>query len=768
MAPLQLGVGVRGGAQSVGHAVRAAAAADPASVVIQLDWANAFNSVRRAALLPAVQERAPALLRYAQYVYRLPAELHVHGAPAGTAPIESQCGVRQGDPVSGQLFGFTLQPALQDTQQEQQQLFDENGAGLVAFHDDCTIRGSPATAMRAFRTLVAAAAPSGLHPQLPKCVAYSADSAAAAAVAEELGIAHAEAGVVVTGTPIGTPQFQSAHVQQTADKVCKLIDTLMSLPLPAQDQFLVLTMSLQRRMMHFARVLEWEHISEHMKRTEAAAVAAVRRLIRLHPGPGEGAADQMVLPSRLGGLGLLRTAPEVGTAAYIAAAALCEVTFREDGPPCFRPFSGPSGTRLSQLWQLLHDSLRLWPEPDRALDPTGGTIAIVLPTVQPKVTHAIAQRRYDALLAANDLTTAVGERAAARLRSCACRESAIWLDTLPVAPSLQLSNVDFAFSLRHRCGISPMHVNARGVTCKCGQFILPDDLDHAMTCKSLSGIRTVRHNILQERWRGAGSRASVSSTKVPNTRCFLTQHAQELAGTDAHAQSSLARRGDGANGGRRDPGRADDVGGMGEAAGPDAVGRDTDVGNDATEGAEHRDSGQVGQGQPQRGADAQAEELDDAELASGVVPEADKIGDILYVPPSGELRIADVSVIDPVAQTYRRAAARGDGAAAAVRDRHKAAAYRRYNPHAYDFVALSHETFGRLSKGALSHLKYLADIAVECGIQDRAQYITNVKRELSVGLCRGNALLFRMGLQIMTGVSGKAAVAGRIRPVAEL
>jgi len=400
---------------------------------------------------------------------------------------------------------------------------------------------------------------------------------------------------------------------------------------------------------------------------------------------------------------------------------------------CSRPL-----TRCASLSQQLHDSLRLWPEPDRALDPTGGTIAIVLPTIQPTVTHAIAQRRYDALLAANDLTTAVGERAAARLRSCACRESAIWLDTLPVAP------------------------------CKCGQFILPDDLDHAMTCKSLSGIRTVRHNILQERWRGAGSRASVSSTKVPNTRCFLTQHAQELAATDTHAQSSIARRGDGANGGRRDPGRADDVGGMGEAAGRDAAGRDTDVGNDATEGAEHRDSGQEGQGRPQRGADAQAEELDDAEPASGVVPEADKIGDILCVPPSGELRIADVSVIDPVAQTYRRAAARGDGAAAAVRDKHKAAAYRRYNPHAYDFVALSHETFGRLSKGALSHLKYLADIAVECGIQDRAQYITNVKRELSVGLCRGNALLFRMGLQIMTGVSGKAAVAGRIRPVAEL
>ena len=235
-------------------------------------------------------------------------------------------------------------------------------------------------------------------------------------------------------------------------------------------------------------------------------------------------------------------------------------------------------------------------------------------------------------------------------------------------------------------------------------------------------------------------KTKVPNTKVPNTRCFLTRAA----------------------------GRANDIGGVGAAAGPDAAGGGIDVGGDATDGGGRRGSGQEGQGAPQRGADARAEELVDAEAASGVVPEEAKLGDILCVLPSGELRIADVSVIHPVAWTYRRAAARGDGAAAAVRDGHKAAAYRRYNPHAYDFVALSHETFGRLSKGALSHLKYLADIAVECGMQDRAQYVTNVKRELSVGLCRGNALLFRMGLQIMTGVSRKAAVAGRVCSVAEL
>ena len=47
------------------------------------------------------------------------------------------------------------------------------------------------------------------------------------------------------------------------------------------------------------------------------------------------------------------------------------------------------------------------------------------------------------------------------------------------------------------------------------------------------------------------------------------------------------------------------------------------------------------------------------------------------------------------------------------------------SPTAYDFVPLSHETFGRMSGAALQHLKYLAAIAEECGLRDHAQYVTN-------------------------------------------
>jgi hypothetical protein len=81
LAPLQLGVGVRGGSQCMGHAIRAGIAEDPSRVTVQLDWRNAFNTVSRDAMLKAVAQRAPALLPFAAWMYKQPGRLWVAGRP---------------------------------------------------------------------------------------------------------------------------------------------------------------------------------------------------------------------------------------------------------------------------------------------------------------------------------------------------------------------------------------------------------------------------------------------------------------------------------------------------------------------------------------------------------------------------------------------------------------------------------------------------------------------------------------------------------------
>ena len=104
------------------------------------------------------------------------------------------------------------------------------------------------------------------------------------------------------------------------------------------------------------------------------------------------------------------------------------------------------------------------------------------------------------------------------------------------------------------------------------------------------------------------------------------------------------------------------------------------------------------------------------------------------------------------------------GAAAARRDRDKDRAYRRHDPDAYDFVPLSHESYGRMSPRAMEHLNHLADVAVRCGEVRRAVFVTNALRRLSVALCKGNALIFRMGMQTLAGITGGAVVHGCARP----
>ena len=63
-----------------------------------MDMANGTNSIHRAAMFAAVQQTLPALLPMVQWAKGEETPLHIVGAPEGTPPIMSQCGVRKGDP----------------------------------------------------------------------------------------------------------------------------------------------------------------------------------------------------------------------------------------------------------------------------------------------------------------------------------------------------------------------------------------------------------------------------------------------------------------------------------------------------------------------------------------------------------------------------------------------------------------------------------------------------------------------------------------------
>jgi hypothetical protein len=86
LAPLQLGVGVPWGSQSVGHALRFGLSCCPGDVTLQLDFRNALNSVSRTALLQVVASRAPRLLPFAAWIYPSYGPLVTSGAHPPTRP----------------------------------------------------------------------------------------------------------------------------------------------------------------------------------------------------------------------------------------------------------------------------------------------------------------------------------------------------------------------------------------------------------------------------------------------------------------------------------------------------------------------------------------------------------------------------------------------------------------------------------------------------------------------------------------------------------
>jgi hypothetical protein len=103
--------------------------------------------------------------------------------------------------------------------------------------------------------------------------------------------------------------------------------------------------------------------------------------------------------------------------------------------------------------------------------------------------------------------------------------------------------------------------------------------------------------------------------------------------------------------------------------------------------------------------------------------------------------VADISVIHPSGAATLGAAALTDGAAAR-RDTTKRAAYNALEPNGYDFIPFPVESYGRLGKPALALLSRFGEEVCSSGPIWKGAFLAGALRELSVGLCRGNATMY--------------------------
>jgi hypothetical protein len=105
LAPVQLGVGVKGGMEAAVHAARLYLQEMSLSpcAVIKLDYKNAFNSLRRDSMLEAVHTALPEAYAFIHASYSSPSNLFY-----GSDILSSEEGVQQGDPLGPLLFCLTI------------------------------------------------------------------------------------------------------------------------------------------------------------------------------------------------------------------------------------------------------------------------------------------------------------------------------------------------------------------------------------------------------------------------------------------------------------------------------------------------------------------------------------------------------------------------------------------------------------------------------------------------------------------------------------
>ena len=467
--PLQLGVAVPGGCEAAVHAARrfvADMSLDEA--LVKLDFSNAFNCIRRDAMLNAVSDKLPFVYKFCHAAYGSNSFLQF-----GEKTVISAEGVQQGDPLGSLLFCLTLHPLLSSL----------SSSLRIGYADDVTLGGDLQTVSRDVTHIQSQGALLGLCINASKCE-FISQSTCPPGLSVSQFIHVLPAAAVLLGAPL----LPGLALDKALSDCYTELDRFKSrLPLiSAHDALLLLKSSMGiPKLNHMLRASPCSnnsglHTFDNLLRSCASAIT--------NSELSDVQWAQANLPVKAGGLGI-RLAKHLAPSAYLAA----EYTTRD----LQSLILGVSSLANRQYEDL---ELKAWTDLTSSAIPSGNA--------------SFKQHEWDKLVVEaefNRLCLSMTDNISkARLNAASAPHSGDWLHAIPISScGLRLDDeaIRVAVGLRLGTRLCAPH------TCVCNHPV--DALgSHSLSCKK-DGTRVLRHNALNEVIFRSFIRASIPASKEP-------------------------------------------------------------------------------------------------------------------------------------------------------------------------------------------------------------------------------------------------------------
>jgi hypothetical protein len=472
LAPLQLGVGVRGASEQIARKLRRILDSNPGCFVLQVDLSNAFNSVDRSKIQAGLLSQLPELLPWFELTHSQPSPLFCKDQV-----LVSQRGTQQGDPLGPAFFSLAIHPVISA---------DDPGLLWEAwYHDDGILVGDEAAVLSTLSRLRDRFQDLGLHVNLSKCTLWSPQGMVRSpgpVAATDWSTPH-----VVLGTPFGSASAEEQFLQGVLGKHERLLQRLVQFPDPQIALSLLRYCLGAQKVNHLLRVLWSPHTCAFVSRTAGNIRRALEGILgRSLP---DAAWLQSCLPIRHGGLGIQN--PSLTHSAAFLASALAEYS------GAYSPV-GEEASPCKEFWDVVDSISNQLPENSTLAQ---WRVEHILPPAERIVEDKHFEQRFWSekvhLQLKNELAASLPLRDQVRLRDLAAEHAGGWLTVIPNDNlGSRFSAGEFQLLVEFRLGLPLLPDSAAGHPCdKCGQ---PLDVfgDHILTCRH-NGLWK-RHNILRD------------------------------------------------------------------------------------------------------------------------------------------------------------------------------------------------------------------------------------------------------------------------------